>query len=109
VEYEFSEVRMQDRATARKVSEDLYKEDYKAMREALPDEFGLLDENHLDKNLAKRLGHAFAKREGVRYGSERIHLARAGTESRAVLWAVRAGDSARESEEQVRLVSYMSS
>jgi putative DNA primase/helicase len=98
-----------ERVTARKVAEDLYQEDYKAMREALPDEFGLLDENHLDKNLAKRLGHAFAKREGVRYGPQRIHLARAGTESRAVLWTVRAGDSARDSEEQVSLVSYMSS
>lgn len=98
-----------ERVTARRVAEDLYREDYKAMREALPDEFGLIDETHLDKNLAKRLGHAFAKREGVRYGPERIHLTRAGTESRAVLWAVRAGDSARESEEQVSLVSYMSS
>jgi hypothetical protein len=35
--------------------------------------------------LAKEQGHALAKREGVRYGSKRLHPARAGTESRAVL------------------------
>jgi hypothetical protein len=102
-----------ERVTARRVAEDLYKEAYKAMREALPDEFGLIDDNHLDKNLAKRLGHAFAKREGVRYGPERVHLARAGTERRAVLWTVRVGDGPKgggpDGGEKVSLVSNMSS
>jgi len=102
-----------ERVTARRVAEDLYKGDYKAMREALPDEFGLIDDNHLDKNLAKRLGHAFAKREGVRYGPERLHLARAGKESRAVLWTTWVGDGPRgagpDGGEKVSLVSYMSS
>src|SRR5215211_4297527 len=102
-----------ERVTARKVAEDLYKEDYKAMREALPDEFGLIHDNHLDKNLAKRLGHAFAKRDGVRYGPERLHLARAGSESRAVVWTVRLGDGSKgdasDGAEKVSLVSYMSS
>ena len=92
-----------ERVAARKIAEDLYKEDYTVLRQALPDEFGLLDENQRDKNLAKRLGHAFSKREGVRYGPKRFHLARAGTESRAVLWTVKNGGS--QPEDEVSLVS----
>jgi putative DNA primase/helicase len=65
-----------ERVAARKIAEDLYEEDYAALRQALPDEFGLLDENIRDKNLAKRLGRAFAKREGVPYGPRKLHLAR---------------------------------
>jgi hypothetical protein len=83
-----------ERVAARKIAEDLYKEDYAALRQALPDEFGILDENLRDKNLAKRLGNAFAKREGIRYGPKNLHLGRAGTESRAVLWIVRRGGDA---------------
>ena len=82
-----------ERVAARRIAEDLYKEDHAALHQALPDDFGLLDENLRDKNLAKRLGRAFAKREGVRYGPRKLHLARAGTESRAVLWTVRRGDN----------------
>jgi hypothetical protein len=85
-----------ERVAARKIAEDLYEEDYAALRQALPDEFGLLDENIRDKNLAKRLGRAFAKREGVPYGPRKLHLARAGTESRAVLWTVRQGSDLKQ-------------
>jgi hypothetical protein len=95
-----------ERITARRIAEDLYGPDHKALRDALPDEFGLLDDNLRDKNLAKRLGHAFAKREGVRYGPDKLHLARAGSESRATLWTVRSGDSPTGGADgQVSLVS----
>ena len=51
----------------------------------------MLDENLRDKNLARRLGHAFAKREGVRHGPRKLYLAQAGNASRAILWTVRQG------------------
>lgn len=70
--------------TAQTVAEDLQNLDEKALREALPDEFSLMDDN-----LARKLGKAFSKREGVRYGPLGLHIARAGEQQRAVLWSVR--------------------
>ena len=54
------------------------------MREALPDEFSLMDDH-----LARKLGRAFGKKEGVRYGGRNLHIERAGARQRAVLWTVR--------------------
>ena len=57
--------------------------------ETLPDEFSLLDDH-----LARKLGRAFGKKEGVRYGTDNLHIVRAGEQQRASLWAVH-GDNAR--------------
>ncbi|HOA28074.1 MAG TPA: hypothetical protein PKG51_11235, partial [Arachnia sp.] len=38
---------------------------------------------------ARRLGHALAKRRGVRHGPEALHLVRAGDRDRALVWRVK--------------------
>jgi putative DNA primase/helicase len=73
--------------TAQAIAEALQGREGKAtFREVLPDEFSLQDDN-----LSRRLGRAFGKREGVRYGEH--YLARVGERSRAALWSVRTGDT----------------
>jgi len=57
--------------------------------EAVPDDVALVGDKQ-DKNVGyhRRLGKAFSKREGRRYGDLDLHLERAGMESRAVKWCV---------------------
>ena len=98
---------------AKQLAQDLYsalgqpekEPEHKALADALPDQFGLLDPNTPDKNLTRKLGNAFAKQEGVRYGTELLHLQRVGKEKRAVLWTVKAGDPPGGDGELVSLVS----
>ncbi len=99
----------EQKMTAKQIAEDLYTEEHKALADALPDEFGLLDSNARDKNLAKRLGKAFAKHEGVRYGAEKLHLEGAGKEKRAMLWTVKTGNPPERDGELVSLVSFSDS
>jgi len=75
--------------TAQTIARDLQSLDNKAFTETLPDEFSLLDDH-----LARKLGRAFGKKEGVRYGTDNLHIVRAGEQQRASLWAVH-GDNAR--------------
>jgi len=72
--------------TAASIAEDLQEggAHTAGFREVLPDEFSLMDEN-----LSRKLGKAFANHEGVRYGAEGYHLAKAGERQRAALWSVR--------------------
>jgi hypothetical protein len=46
---------------------------------------------NIDPSNPRSVGNAFAKRENTRYGHSGIHLMRAGTAQRAVLWRVRVG------------------
>jgi hypothetical protein len=79
-----------EKVTARQIADSVQGQEHKDLREVLPDEFGLLDEN-----LSRRLGKAFAKREGVRFGAEGYHLARAGEHAKTLYWAIlRTGDGA---------------
>ncbi len=71
------------KVTARQIADAVQGTEHKDLREVLPDEFGLLDEN-----LSRRLGKAFAKREGVRFGAEGYHLARAGEHAKTSYWAI---------------------
>jgi putative DNA primase/helicase len=75
--------------TTQTLAEALQSLEHKDLREALPGDFSLMDEH-----LARKLGRAFSKKEGVRYGSDNLHIVRAGAAQRAVKWAVRAGDEA---------------
>ncbi len=84
---------------AKKVASDLYSGDYQGLADALPDEFGLLDEGSKDKNLGRKLGAAFSKREGVRYGAEQLRIERGGSKDRAVLWTVKSGSSPKGGSE----------
>lgn len=56
------------------------------LRGNLPDDVS----DYTDKpgSFQKRLGHAFSKRVGTRYGESGIHLERAGQERRAMKWRV---------------------
>jgi len=69
--------------TAGQVSDDLQGTGSAALREVLPDEFSLMDEN-----LSRKLGRAFGKHEGIRYGEAGYHLAKVGERKRSVLWSV---------------------
>ena len=53
---------------------------------ALPDDVAPAGDK--EGSIQRRLGKAFSKREGRRYGDLDIHLERAGMESRAVKWCV---------------------
>jgi putative DNA primase/helicase len=53
------------------------------LREALPDEFSLMDEN-----LSRKLGRAFGKHEGVRYGDAGYYLAKGGSHAGTARWSV---------------------
>ncbi len=71
------------KVTARQIADAVQGQEHKDLREVLPDEFGLLDDN-----LSRRLGKAFAKREGVRFGADGYHLARAGEHAKTAYWAI---------------------
>lgn len=73
-----------EKVTARQIADACQGQEHKDLREVLPDEFGLLDDN-----LSRRLGKAFAKRESVRFGTEGYHLVRAGEHAKTAYWAVR--------------------
>jgi hypothetical protein len=59
------------------------------LNEALPDDVAF-DTNE-NGSIHRRLGKAFSKREGRRYGDANLHLARAGSDRRAVKWQVLKG------------------
>jgi hypothetical protein len=56
----------------------------------LPDDIVVTDG---DGDFQRRLGKAFSKREGRRFGDRNLHLERAGTKNRAVKWRVLRGVS----------------
>jgi hypothetical protein len=58
------------------------------LREALPDK---LDNTEKPESLSRRLGKAFSKRVGTRYGDNNVHLERDGEEKRATKWRVVVG------------------
>jgi hypothetical protein len=55
----------------------------------LPDDVAFVADK--EGSFQRRLGKAFSKREGRRYGDMDVHLERAGMESRAVKWRVLVG------------------
>ena len=59
-----------------------------ALRSLLPDE---LDKTEKPGSLSRRLGKAFAKRVGTRYGDKNMHLEREGKEKGATKWRVVVG------------------
>jgi hypothetical protein len=61
-----------------------------ALRDALPDE---LEDDLKPESLSRRMGIAFSKRAGRRYGESNLHLERAGEEKRATKWRVLTGES----------------
>jgi hypothetical protein len=70
--------------TVNKLVEHLQTES--SFNEALPDDVAYDKDG--DGSLQRRLGKAFSKREGRRYGDSNIHLERSGMKSRAVKWCV---------------------
>ena len=72
-----------------RMAEDLLRGGDNPLRDALPEQLlpAVVAE---DPGLSRKLGNAFAAREDRRHGSSGLHLARAGTHKRAVLWAARA-------------------
>ena len=56
---------------------------------ALPDDIAFVADK--EGSFQRRLGKAFSKREGRRYGDFDFHLERAGEKSRAVKWCVERG------------------
>ena len=87
------EVHGDEAKTTKQIAADLHDEAPKVLREALPEEFGGIDPDRPDKGLSRKLGKAFAKREGRRHGPTRLHLLRAGEKQRAARWAVRPAPS----------------
>jgi hypothetical protein len=68
--------------TAKELTE-LLKSD-QALREAHPDDLADIETS----SFSKRLGQAFSKRVGTRYGDSGVHIERAGEEKRATKWRV---------------------
>ena len=94
--------------TTKQLAADLHNssEEYAALREALPDEFGIADPERPDKALSRRLGNRFKKREGKPHGERRLCLKRAGSHMNAKLWqVVKAPTGAGENVSLVSLVS----
>jgi hypothetical protein len=92
--------------TTKQVAADLHEEAKGHLREALPDEFGTTVPEHPDKGLSRKLGKAFAKREGRRHGPNGLHLVRAGSKNNATQWAVRpAPDGPAEELSLISLIS----
>jgi hypothetical protein len=92
--------------TTKQIAADLHAEERAGLRAALPDEFGLIDPDRPDKGLTRRLGKAFAKREGRRHGPEGLHLKRAGSKDNATQWAVRVAPETPP--EKISLISLIS-
>jgi hypothetical protein len=88
------------------VAAELYRDEGKKLRQALPEDLAALVEAK-DPHLSRKLGKAFSAREDRRYGAEGLHLRRAGKEQRAVRWTVAA--TSPEEGRGVSLVSLMSS
>jgi putative DNA primase/helicase len=74
--------------TAGKIADDLGQGEHPALREVLPDEFSLLDEN-----LSRKLGRALGKHVGIRYGKAGYHVANVGEHKRSILWSVQKGSA----------------
>jgi len=92
--------------TTKQAAADLHEEAKGHLREALPDEFGTTVPEHPDKGLSRKLGKAFAKREGRRHGPNGLHLVRAGSKNNATQWAVRpAPDGPAEELSLISLIS----
>jgi len=60
-----------------------------ALADTLPQE--MVDEVEKPGSFRRRLGHAFSKRVGARYGDSGVHLERAGEEKHATKWKVSFG------------------
>jgi Bifunctional DNA primase/polymerase, N-terminal len=73
--------------TTKQIATDLAEEEGESLKAALPEDLAALVETK-DPHLSRKLGKAFSAREGRRYGAEGLYLRRAGTERRAVKWAV---------------------
>lgn len=78
----------EDCFTAKQVMERIASED-RALAETVPDE--LADVLEKPGSFQKRLGRAFSKQVGTRYGDSGMHLERAGEEKRATKWKVSLG------------------
>ena len=59
------------------------------LADTLPHE--MFDEGEKPGGFRRRLGHAFSKRVGTRYGDSGVHLERAGEEKHATKWKVSSG------------------
>jgi putative DNA primase/helicase len=70
--------------TVREVKEDITGN--RVLAETVPDE--LADAIEKPGSFQRRLGRAFSKRVGTRYGDAAIHLERAGEEKHATKWRV---------------------
>jgi hypothetical protein len=88
------------------IASELYRDEGKELRAALPEDLATLVEAK-DPHLSRKLGKAFSAREDRRYGAEGLHLRRAGKEQRAVRWTV--ASTSPEERRGVSLVSLMSS
>jgi hypothetical protein len=88
------------------VATELYRDEGTQLRAALPEALAALVEAK-DPHLSRKLGKAFSAREDRRYGTEGLHLRRAGKEQRAVRWTV--ASTSPEEGRGVSLVSLMSS
>jgi|SRR5215217_4117055 len=92
--------------TTKQVAADLNETDeprFNSLRTALPDDFPSIDPNRPDTRLSRRLGSAFAAREGRRFGAEGLHLARDGKQDGAVRWRVRGPGSTLEEDAEISL------
>ena len=56
------------------------------LRETLPDEFSLYDEN-----LSRKFGRVFGRKEGARFGPREMYIARVTEKQGAALWSFRVG------------------
>ncbi len=92
--------------TTKQIAADLGRDEGEKLRAALPEELAALVEDK-DPHLSRKLGKAFSAREDRRYGSEGLYLRRAGTEKRAVRWAV--ASTTPEERQGVSLTSLVSS
>jgi hypothetical protein len=93
--------------TTKQVAADLHDEANDKLRDALPDEFGTIVLDRPDKGLTRKIGKAFAKREGRRHGPEGLHLARAGSKANATQWTVRpAPDGPAEKRSFISLITF---
>ena len=67
------------------------------LRETLPDQFSLYDEN-----LSRKFGRAFGNKEGVRYGPREMYIERVAEKQGALLWSFRVGRNERSEDAPAR-------
>jgi hypothetical protein len=92
--------------TTKQIAADLNETDeprFNSLRTALPDDFPSIDPNRPDTRLSRRLGSAFAAREGRRFGAEGLHLAREGKQDGAVRWCVSGPGSPPDEDAEIAL------